>query len=77
MLAKKAVYENGKVTFPDKQIPKGKMDVIVTFLQKTPGLEDLGGKRQAFVKKWAGFLKGSQSDNWKDDRTRYLQEKYQ
>ena len=77
MLAKKAVYENGKITFPDKQIPKGKMDVIVTFLQNTPVLDNLEGKRQAFIKKWAGFLKESQIDHWKEDKINYLQEKYQ
>lgn len=54
MLATKAVYDNGKVTFSDKTLPKGKMTVIVTFLEDDAPVEDHVAKRRAFAKKWAG-----------------------
>jgi hypothetical protein len=76
MLAKKAVYEDGTITFPDRRLPKGKMAVIVTFLQDDAPADSDSDARQTFIDKWAGILAGSNIDDWRESRLEYLRNKH-
>ena len=76
MLAKKAIYENGRITFADKRLPRGKMAVIVTFLQDDEALDINIRNRQAFAEKWAGALSGSDVDSVRQQRLDELHKKH-
>ncbi len=71
-----AIYENGTVKFLDKNLPKKRFKIHVTFVEelKLEPQEKMSGEE--FVKKWAGFLKGADIKDYKEERIKYLQEKY-
>ena len=72
----KAVYEDGRLTFPDGMAPEGRMEVVIVFPDQsepvTPRDKD-AGKR--FVQEWAGILKGCDISDWKNERADYLKGK--
>jgi hypothetical protein len=78
MQSMNAVYENGRLFFPEGNEPEGRMEVVVVFPDKSepqPPRDKDAGKR--FVKKWAGVLKGANIEDWKEQRIAELEKKHQ
>ena len=76
MRSVKAIYEDGRLTFPEGDTPDGRMEVVVIFPDKSesaPPRDKDAGKR--FVKKWSGILKGCDISNWKDEKAEHLRGK--
>ncbi len=74
----KAVYENGRLTFPESRAPAGRMEVIVIFPDQgeiARSRDKDAGKRS--VEKWTGILKGCDIEGWKEQRIEELEKKYQ
>lgn len=74
-----AIYENGKVKFLTRNLPKRKFKVLVTFLEELGQLEPGLPRKmtgEEFVKKWAGIIEGATIENYKEERAQYLKEKY-
>lgn len=73
-----AIYENGKIKFLDKNLPRRKFRVLVTFLEEveaqTKPEKKMTGKE--FVEKWRGVLKGANIKDYKEERLKYLEEKH-
>jgi hypothetical protein len=76
--AVKAIYEDGRLTFPEGSAPEGRMEVVVVFLDQAepPPIRDKdAGKR--FVREWSGILKGCDIEGWKEQRIADLEKKHQ
>jgi hypothetical protein len=74
----KAIYEDGRLVFPEGNAPKGRMEVVVVF--PDPGESPPARKKdkdagKRFVQKWSGVLKGCDISNWKDEKAEYLLKK--
>jgi hypothetical protein len=77
MQSLKAIYEDGHVRFPEHREPKGRINVIITFLEEDGVPSDKAmnaGKR--FVEKWAGVIEGRDLEKWRESRTEYLRGKH-
>ena len=73
-----AVYENGRLFFPEGDGPEGRMEVVVVFPdqgESAPPHDKDAGKR--FVKEWAGVLKDVNIEGWKEQRIADLEKKHQ
>ena len=71
-----AVYENGRLFFPEGDGPEGRMEVVVVFPdqgESAPPRDKDAGKR--FVREWSGILKGCDVSNWQDEKAEYLKGK--
>jgi hypothetical protein len=78
MQSVKAIYENGQILFLEASLPKGRRDVIVTFLEgRDPSARYDPGAGKRFVLKWKGFLKNANTEGWREERTAYLEKKHQ
>ncbi len=83
-----AIYDNGKINFLNlPKIYRGK--VLVTFLEKDNVDKTISNKeefpkinmkeimkKKSVIDKWDGILEGVDISNWKEEKLRYLQEKY-
>lgn len=74
------VLEDGILKIPE--LKKLANQVVQVFIfEKNDPQKDLINRPlttyEDFSKKWRGFLKGAKIENWKDDYTNYLMEKYQ
>lgn len=71
-----AIYENGKVKFLTRNLPKRRFKVLVTFLEELelPPQKEMTWKE--FLQKWEGIIEGADIENYKDERAQYLKEKY-
>lgn len=76
MRSVRAIYENGKITFPQGDVPQGKGNVIVTFLDDDTA--DVSRPKDAgkeFVREWRGVIEGSDIGDWKTQKAEYLKGK--
>ena len=78
MRSAKAVYDNGHLVFPEGDGPEGRTEVVIVFPDKTetgrPRDRDAG---KQFVEKWAGVLKDTNIEGWKEQRIEDLEKKHQ
>ncbi len=78
MRSARAVYENGRLVFPEGDGPEGPMEVVVVFSDKSePALVRDKHAGSRFVEKWSGVLKGVDIDDWKEQRVADLERKHQ
>ena len=75
MRSVKAVYENGHLVFPETQPPKGRMNVVVTFLEDRGAPEADKNAGKLFVSRWTGIIRDSHIEGWKDHKAERLKEK--
>ncbi len=72
-----AVYEDGQIRLPEGVNPKGRMNVIITFLEdEHETVERAQEPGKLFVSRWSGVLEGVKIDGWKEQRADDLERKH-
>jgi len=60
-----AIYENGKVKFLDKNLPRRKFRVLVTFLEEVGAQHEKKMTWNEFLEKWEGIIEGADIEDYK------------
>lgn len=71
-----AIYEKGKIKFLDKKLPERKYRVLVTFLEEIDAQHEKKMTWNEFLEKWEGIIEGADIEDYKEERIKYLKEKY-
>jgi len=75
-IVSKGVYENGKIVLNGKNLPKRRMNVVVTFREASNKVKKNNEKTvDSFIKKWSGFIKEENVEIVMEKKLEYLVEK--
>ncbi len=76
-IVSRGIYENGEIKLLGKQLPKKKMNVVVSFREEKVNEEYNKTKAlNNFVKKWSGAIKEKDIDFVMEKKFEYLVEKH-
>lgn len=75
-IVSKGVYENGKIKLNGKNLPKRRMNVVVTFREASNEVKKNNEKIvDSFIKKWSGLIKEENVEMVMEKKLEYLVEK--
>lgn len=75
-IVSKGVYENGKIKLNGKNLPKRRMNVVVTFREINSDVKRNNEKIvDSFIKKWSGFIKEKNVEMVMEKKLEYLMRK--